>query len=96
MLKKFMKNFGLTKTVRKGNLINPHMKMFTVVIKNQPGILHKILGRLKNLDINVNNLESDFLINDNQSVKFNFSYDGERNVWENIKSNLEDLNARVE
>ena len=49
-------------------IINPHLLQLDVKVKNEPGILNKILSTLSNLNVNLHNIESNFKSKDWQNA----------------------------
>lgn len=47
--------------VRKGDFINPHLKTMRITTVNEPGKLFSILKVLNKYNLNISNIESDYL-----------------------------------
>lgn len=50
--------------LREGNILNPHLIQLEAVVKNKTGILSNLLSKLKKMNLNLHNIESNFKMGD--------------------------------
>ena len=101
-MKKLIKQIKRTNTfqraIRKDNFINPHLKTMRITTLNHPGKLYKILKILSKHNIDISNIESDYLQNKSDMVYFNLCYHPtESDVdFQNIEKKLNNLDCNIE
>ncbi len=97
MARGFGSNF-LKPAVRTGNIINSHIDMVKIPLRNAPFVLSDMLNELRALNINLYNIESDFIMGSNTEVMIKIFYEnlGKKYKLEDVANVLKKFNAKVE